>query len=121
MVLIGFGADVTILGYGHHAFFEAYAEYLILQLHAESLECIDVALPHCQEHLVQEMLRVFLVLLDPLDETVRALDVLVYSRTFQDRVKGLLRITLDYVLLVGHQLDYALQDREFAQALTQRL
>ena len=30
MVLIGFGADVTILGYGHHAFFEAYAEYLIL-------------------------------------------------------------------------------------------
>ena len=82
MVLMGFGADVTILGYGHHAFFEAYAEYLILQLHTESLECIDVALPHCQEHLVEVMLRVFLVLLDPLDETVSALDILVYSWTF---------------------------------------
>ena len=37
---------------GYHAFFQSYTQNLILQFHTQPLECIDIALPHLQEHLI---------------------------------------------------------------------
>lgn len=113
-MLVTFGSNTAISSYGDHALLEAYAQDLVLEFHAESLECVNVALPHFQEHQVQLLLRVFLVLLDPLDETVRALDILINSRPLQYRVECLLGVALHNILLVGHQLDDSLQDGELA-------
>ena len=114
VILMSLGGYIAILGDSHHALLKSDAQYLILQLHAESLKGVYVALPHPQEHLVQLLLRVFLVLLDPLDETVRTLDVLVDPGPLQYGIECLLRIALDNILLVGHELYDALQYGELA-------
>lgn len=57
-----------------------------------------------------------LVFLYPVDKCVFPLQVLIDSRPFEYCVEGLLGVRLDDVLLVLHQLDYALENGEVLEA-----
>ena len=97
---------------GDDAAFEADAQDLVLQLHAQPLEAVHFGGPHALEQGIQLLMSVILIALDPAHKSILPLRVLEDPRTFEDRVESFYGVRLNDVLIIFHELCYSLEDIE---------
>jgi len=86
-----------------------------------AFEGVVRAFAHIHEHAVQALESVLLVGLDPCDEHVLAVKVLLDAHSLEHRVESLLRVALNDKLLVLHKFGQALKNLKVIEALTERL
>ena len=81
-------------------------------------EAIFVGLSHISENLVKSLVDlVICIVINPVYKRISSIDVLVNSRTFENGVKRLLCIRLNYVLFMLHQIDNSVKCSEVLKNL----
>ena len=81
-------------------------------------EAVFIGLSHFSENLVKSLVDlVICIVINPTYKRIPFIDVLVNSRTFENGIKRLLCIRLNYVLFMLHQIDNSVKCSEILKDL----
>ena len=103
----------------YHALLQADGQHLVLDLHADALERVDVRLAHVVKHLIKKLMSVrsFFIIFDPSYKVVAALRIFVNPRAFQNGLESFLGVSRYNELLVLHHVYQVIQDVKVLETL----